>query len=222
MSEYLVSDADLTAVADAIRAKTGSSEQLVFHNGFSEAVNNINNITTESYIESAKVVGVTTIRAYLFYSQGLLKYISIPSDTVIIGKYAFYACYKMINIDPLPDSIKYIHERAFHNSTVSALPKSLLSIGTGAFALCNNIINLLIPENVYKIDDFAFEMCKKLTSVTFEGKQILENSNGLLSASAFNSCTNLTTINVPWAEGAVSGAPWGATNATINYNYTGE
>ena len=37
---------------------------------------------------------------------------------------------------------------------------------------------------------------------------------------AFANCTNLTTINVPWASGAVSGAPWGATNATINYNYS--
>lgn len=41
MSEYLVTDADLTAVADAIRAKTGTSEQLIFPDGFSEAVNNI-------------------------------------------------------------------------------------------------------------------------------------------------------------------------------------
>jgi hypothetical protein len=41
-------------------------------------------------------------------------------------------------------------------------------------------------------------------------------------SSAFSGCTSLTTINAPWAEGAVSGAPWGATNATINYNYTGE
>lgn len=29
------------------------------------------------------------------------------------------------------------------------------------------------------------------------------------------------TRGVPWAEGAVTNAPWGATNATINYNYTG-
>jgi hypothetical protein len=39
---------------------------------------------------------------------------------------------------------------------------------------------------------------------------------------AFSGCANITTINVPWAEGAVENAPWGATNATINYNYTGE
>jgi hypothetical protein len=31
--------------------------------------------------------------------------------------------------------------------------------------------------------------------------------------------TNLMTINVPWSEGEVINAPWGASNATINYNY---
>ena len=43
-----------------------------------------------------------------------------------------------------------------------------------------------------------------------------------IASNAFASCINLTTINVPWAEGAVANAPWGATKATINYNYTGE
>lgn len=42
-----------------------------------------------------------------------------------------------------------------------------------------------------------------------------------IAADAFEGCTNLITINVPWVEGAVANAPWGATNATINYNYTG-
>jgi len=41
-----------------------------------------------------------------------------------------------------------------------------------------------------------------------------------IASNAFGNCTNLRTINVPWAEGAVANAPWGATNATINYNYT--
>ena len=38
----------------------------------------------------------------------------------------------------------------------------------------------------------------------------------------FYECEKLTTINVPWSEGEVAGAPWGATGATINYNYTGD
>jgi hypothetical protein len=32
-------------------------------------------------------------------------------------------------------------------------------------------------------------------------------------------CNNLTIINVPWSSGTVANAPWGAYNATINYNY---
>jgi hypothetical protein len=31
-------------------------------------------------------------------------------------------------------------------------------------------------------------------------------------------CTNLTEINVPWLEGEIPDAPWGADNAVINYN----
>ena len=52
--------------------------------------------------------------------------------------------------------------------------------------------------------------------MTFEGTPTS------IASSAFSNCVKLTTINVPWAEGAVANAPWGATNATINYNYTGE
>lgn len=73
-----------------------------------------------------------------------------------------------------------------------------------------------LPDGIIKIDMFAFSNCTGLTSITFEG---IPSSIATL---AFDGCTNLKTINVPWAEGAVSGAPWGATNATINYNYTGE
>lgn len=41
MAEYLTNTADLTAVADAIRAKTGSAEQLVYPDGFVSAINAI-------------------------------------------------------------------------------------------------------------------------------------------------------------------------------------
>ena len=39
--DYLVSDTDLTSVADAIRAKGGTSAQLSFPNGFNTAIANI-------------------------------------------------------------------------------------------------------------------------------------------------------------------------------------
>lgn len=38
MAEYLVQDTSLTAVADAIRAKTGGTEPLMFPDGMTEAI----------------------------------------------------------------------------------------------------------------------------------------------------------------------------------------
>lgn len=57
-------------------------------------------------------------------------------------------------------------------------------------------------------------------SIQFQNdfKRKEQNTSIEIVADAFEGCTNLTTINVPWAEGAVANAPWGATNATINYN----
>jgi len=49
--------------------------------------------------------------------------------------------------------------------------------------------------------------------LTFEG------TPSFIASNAFSNCTKLRTINVPWAEGKVANAPWGATKATINYNY---
>ena len=84
-----------------------------------------------------------------------------------------------------------------------------------AFYNCTYLALTSLPSSITSIEDKAFQNCKGLTSITFQGKP------NLIHSGAFNSCTNLKTINVPWASGEVSGAPWGATNATINYNYTG-
>ena len=41
-----------------------------------------------------------------------------------------------------------------------------------------------------------------------------------MDANAFQSNRGtLTDIYVPWAEGAVANAPWGATGATIHYDW---
>ena len=77
------------------------------------------------------------------------------------------------------------------------------------------VSDVVIPTNVKRIENHAFGLNSSLKSVIFEG--VPEYIDEL----AFIACSNLTTINVPWAEGAVAKAPWGATNATINYNYTG-
>jgi hypothetical protein len=207
MAEYLVNDTDLTSVADSIRAKTGGTEQLVFPSGFKTAIEGIQtgSSATAPYIEEtydasgnlvdAKMHGQTSIRAYEFYQCSNLALISLPESITDIFSRAFYDCSKL---------------------ALTSLPTNLTTIGEYAFYKCSNLTLTSLPTNLTSVGNYAFGNCIGLTQITFKGKPNSIYSN------AFSGCTNLTTINVPWAEGAVANAPWGATNATINYNYTGE
>ena len=112
----------------------------------------------------------------------------------IIRNFTFYNCSKLTSI---------------------SLPSMLTSIGNSAFINCSKLALTSLPSGITSIGDMAFYGCLGLASLTFEGKP------KSISNLAFRGCTNLTTINVPWAQGAVANAPWGAQNATINYNYTG-
>ena len=74
--------------------------------------------------------------------------------------------------------------------------------------------NITLPNGLTKIGNYAFYNFAGLTEITFK------STPTTISSSAFSGCTNLTTIRVPWAEGEVSGSPWGATSATLIYDYT--
>lgn len=148
----------------------------------------------ENTYEEVVLPNVTKIKGYAFYSDTFLKNIEMP-NVEFIGNYAFYNCSDL---------------------ALTSLPSGLLYINNSSFSGCTNLALTSLPNGLRGIAPNAFYNCTSLTSITFEGKP-----NNIVN-SAFSNCTNLTTINVPWAEGEVANAPWGATNATINYNYTGE
>lgn len=119
----------------------------------------------------------------------------------------------------VPDGCTKIGYYAFAfmpNVTSVYLPEGILSIENSAFFKQASLSSISIPASVDEILANAFARCTELTTVTFKGKPTYIESTGI-----FNDCPNLVTINVPWAEGEVDGAPWGADNATINYGYTG-
>ena len=158
---------------------------------------------TEPYIEEtydadgnligAKMYGYTKVRGWAFFGCSSLALIVLPNGLTSIGDNAFSYC---------------------SNLALTSLPNGLTSIGESAFANCMNLALTSLPESVTSIGGSAFAGCSSLTSITFKG------TPSSITSSAFSGCTNLTDIKVPWSEGAVSGAPWGATNATITYNYT--
>jgi hypothetical protein len=69
-----------------------------------------------------------------------------------------------------------------------------------------------IGEGIKTIGSRAFFLCESLEGVDIYGHP--DN----IAGDAFMYCVNLVDINVPWSEGEVDGAPWGATNATIYYD----
>ena len=158
---------------------------------------------TEPYIEEtydadgnlieAKLYGYTKVRNYAFVNCTNLALTSLPEGLTSIGEGAFTGCTSL---------------------ALTSLPAGVMSIGDDTFRGCTSLALTSLPKSLTSIGHSAFAGCSNLTSITFKGTPTT------IASSAFDGCTNLTDIKVPWAEGAVSGAPWGATNATITYNYT--
>lgn len=162
--------------------------------------------------------GLETIGAYAFENCTALESINIPESLTTIGDHAFYYSTALKSVS-FPEEMEELtlNEHAFGMCSLSSinLPKGLKIIGDSAFYSGFKMENLIIPETVTSVGNNAFINCTLIKTVTFKGKPNTVNSY------AFRNDTGITTINVPWASGAVSGAPWGATKATINYNYTG-
>lgn len=160
--------------------------------------------------------GISNINNYTFSGCTNLSLTELSSEITSIGEGAFSNC-KKISFTSLPSSIKRIGAYAFNvcdNLALTSLPSGITSIGNYTFGNCKNLALTKLPSGVTSIGSYAFLSCSGLTSITFEGTPTS------IDSTAFNNCNNLTDIKVPWAEGAVANAPWGATNATITYNYT--
>ena len=139
----------------------------------------------------------------------------ITSNLVNIREYAFAAC-KQLTTASFPFATK-IPAHCFNGCTnlkTVEMP-NITVIDYVAFYNCQKLELTELPSGLTEIKGTSFNNCKGLKTLTFKSNVTSIGSD------VFAGCTNLITINVPWAEGAVANAPWGATNATINYNYTG-
>lgn len=91
-------------------------------------------------------------------------------------------------------SVTSIDSSAYSNCEgmiAMTLPNSIDSIGYKAFAYCNNITNVYIPDNVKFIEQDAFQKCKRLKAVR------LPASISSLERGIFSMCYGLEEIEVP-------------------------
>ena len=128
--------------------------------------------------------GVTEIKDYAFSSCTGLTSIEIPNSVTSIGSSAFYSCSGLT---------------AVHISDVSAwcnidfASSSANPLGSAKNLYLNDelVTELVIPEGVTEIKDYAFENCKGLTSVVIPG------SVTRIEYGAFSDCSGLTSVTIP-------------------------
>lgn len=115
------------------------------------------------------------------------------------------------------------------------LPKGITTIAMSMFCNCACLENIYGDcSTIGNIQQSAFSNCfalKKLPympNLSYIANSALSGSGvtevrfyrqASFQSNAFGG-SNVTDIYVPWAEGEVTGAPWGATKATIHYNTT--
>lgn len=179
---------------------------------------------------------LTSIGRSAFQRCTALAITALPENLATIGDYAFEVC-TALALTNLPDGLTEIPQSAFAscpNLALTSLPAGLTAIKNRAFQYDTNLALTSLPAGITQLDAYTFQNCTslKITSLpdalTTIGSMVFAGCTGLTSitigpnvtsivTTAFSGCTNLTQITCGFAQGAVSGAPWGATNANITY-----
>lgn len=207
MTDYVVRDTQLTSVADAIRAKGGTSDPLAFPDGFVSAVEAFPNAVT---LDSLSVTenGVYTPSSGHAFSEVTVD-VAGGGDTSMedgiiartisgsytnervtrIGYYAFESCTQLENVN-FPACIS-IYNYAFSNctalSTVSFPACTLIS--NYVFQSCEMLSSVMIPA-CERIGIHAFESCHALSVVNFPECRQVRNY-------AFAACSRLSAVDFP-------------------------
>ena len=150
---------------------------------------------------------VTSIGNSAFFDCRSLTSITIPEDVTSIGERAFGDCSNLTSITIL-SSVTSIEKHAFEgcssltavhicdisawcNIKFSNSTSNPLSYAHNLYLNGELVTNLLIPEDVTSIGEYAFFGCTSLTTITIsEGVTRIEDY-------AFRGCSSLTAITIP-------------------------
>ncbi len=121
--------------------------------------------------------------------EGIRK-IVLKDNTIAIAYGCFGENPKLQQVK-IPDSVKYINDYAFANTSLEKLyiSNSVKEIGEAAFGDCNNLRSLELPDRIEKIGDYAFRNDSNLQYVKI-GEGELQD----ISPTIFMGCKKISTF----------------------------
>jgi len=193
LSNYVVSDTSLTAVADAIREKGGTSGTLAFPDGFVSAVEAIETGITPS----------GTIQITENGTVDVTNYASAEVDVESAGA------------DTIQESLDFTRSGDVVYTKEPRIDTSVLDLYYGLFYKCP--ITSLVWNATTRIPPYIVRECKQLQTATFYGTSLgdsmcyqsniqsvslpevsVEKTNYVYRGdSAFHSCHYLTSVSMP-------------------------
>lgn len=170
--------------------------------------NNITNIGNSAFADCIQLKDfiisskISNLMSHCFKNCVELTKITVSNNLLSIGFGCFYNCNKLSSI--IVDGINDVNN--FNKDNNINLPHLMTIIKDKCFYGCENITNIIIPNNISKIGIAAFENCKNLKEIktynydinatpeyTFYTNQLPLNLVEI-SNFCFNGCENLTKI----------------------------
>ena len=147
--------------------------------------------------------GLISIGEEAFYCCNSLKSVTIPDSVMSIGEYAFSGCESLTSI--IVDSDNNVFDSRENCNAIietcsnallvgcknTAIPNSVVEIGTHAFFSIGTLNSINIPDSVIHINDYAFANCSGLKNVDL-GSGVVQ-----IGENAFRSCSSLEEISIP-------------------------
>lgn len=210
----------LKAIANAIRGKTGGTEELTLDQ-MATAIEGIEvggtgGVVVCEEVEPEKAITLANLKDLrisfpnaesvgyaAFYGCTSLASVDLPVATTI-GESAFHGCTSLVNFNlPVATSTGLYSFMGCTSLTSVNLPVTT-SIGSNAFADCTSLTSVNLPVTT-GIGEGAFDRCTSLASINLPAA-------ASIGAMSFINCTSLTSVDLPVTTSIGDGAFYRCTN----------